>query len=181
MSVRENISLAGLKRNKLPMGFLNRSQESSDTTEMTDKMSIKTPSAEQVVQYLSGGNQQKVVIGKWLALGPQLLLLDEPTRGIDVGAKQEIYALMEQLAKSGVAILFVSSEMEEILGMSDRTLVMHEGRIAGELNRDQLSEKPSCNWLPVAPPSRPPMTTLHKTVDHPFDLKLASNQPKGFS
>ena len=141
MSVRENISLAGLKRNKLPMGFLNRSQESSDTTEMTDKMSIKTPSAEQVVQYLSGGNQQKVVIGKWLALGPQLLLLDEPTRGIDVGAKQEIYALMEQLAKSGVAILFVSSEMEEILGMSDRTLVMHEGRIAGELNRDQLSEE----------------------------------------
>ena len=141
MSVRKNISLAGLKRNKLPMGFLNRSQESSDTTEMTDKMSIKTPSAEQVVQYLSGGNQQKVVIGKWLALGPQLLLLDEPTRGIDVGAKQEIYALMEQLAKSGVAILFVSSEMEEILGMSDRTLVMHEGRIAGELNRDQLSEE----------------------------------------
>ncbi|MEM7559454.1 MAG: sugar ABC transporter ATP-binding protein, partial [Planctomycetota bacterium] len=145
MSVRENISLAGLKRNQLTAGFLNRQQENSDTVEMTEKIRIKTPSGEQVVRYLSGGNQQKVVIGKWLALGPKLLLLDEPTRGIDVGAKQEIYQLMEQLASEGVAILFVSSEMEEILGLSDRTLVMHEGQIAGELSREQLSEESVMN------------------------------------
>ena len=94
-----------------------------------------------MAKYLSGGNQQKVVLGKWLAIAPKVLLLDEPTRGIDVGAKQEIYALMDELAKKGVAILFVSSEMEEILGMSDRTLVMHEGQITGELMRDELSEE----------------------------------------
>ncbi len=108
---------------------------------MIERLRIKTPGDQQVVQFLSGGNQQKVVLGKWLSLEPRVLLLDEPTRGIDVGAKQEIYGLMEQLAKQGVGILFVSSEMEEILGMSDRTLVMHEGRITGELSRDQLSEE----------------------------------------
>ena len=85
------------------------------------------------------------MLGKWLALRPRLLLLDEPTRGIDVGAKREIYRLMEDLAKQGIAILFVSSEMEEILGMSDRALVMHEGRIAGELPREQLSEEAVMN------------------------------------
>ncbi|MFK7735555.1 MAG: sugar ABC transporter ATP-binding protein [Pirellulaceae bacterium] len=141
MAVGENVSLAGLRRNQRPFGFLNRSQEANDTEAMTAKMSIKTPDAEQAVQHLSGGNQQKVVIGKWLALQPRLLLLDEPTRGIDVGAKQEIYHLMEQLASEGVTILFVSSEMEEVLGMSDRALVMHEGRITGELRREQLSEE----------------------------------------
>ena len=104
-------------------------------------MRIKTPNEEQVVRFLSGGNQQKVVLGKWLAMEPRLLLLDEPTRGIDVGAKQEIYGLMEKLAQRGVAILFVSSEMEEVLGMSDRALVMHEGRLSGELRRDELSEE----------------------------------------
>ncbi|MEC8555773.1 MAG: sugar ABC transporter ATP-binding protein [Planctomycetota bacterium] len=145
MSVRENISLAGLKRNQHFAGFLNNRREGADTREMTEKMRIKTPSGEQIARYLSGGNQQKVVIGKWLALGPKVLLLDEPTRGIDIGAKQEIYHLMEQLAEEGVAILFVSSEMEEILGMSDRVLVMHEGRLAGELSRTQLSEESIMN------------------------------------
>jgi len=108
---------------------------------MIEQMRIKTPHAEQAVRFLSGGNQQKVVLGKWLAMEPKLLLLDEPTRGIDVGARQEIYGLMEKLAKRGVAILFVSSEMEEVLGMSDRALVMHEGRLAGELKRSDLSEE----------------------------------------
>ena len=115
--------------------------ERRDTSELIEKLSIKTPSPEQIVQFLSGGNQQKVVLAKWLALHPKVLLLDEPTRGIDVGAKQEIYRLMESLAEQGVAILFVSSEMEEILGMSDRVLVMHEGRMAGEIARDDLSEE----------------------------------------
>lgn len=141
MTVRENISLAGLARNRLPAGFVNRGKESEDTATMVDQMRIRTPSHEQICQYLSGGNQQKVVIGKWLSLKPKILLMDEPTRGIDIGAKEEIYKLMENLAREGVAILFVSSEMEEVIGMSDRTLVMHEGSITGELAHDQLSEE----------------------------------------
>jgi len=141
MSVRHNIGLPGLRRHSKPAGWLNRPRENEDAEAMIRKMNIKTPSADQIVQYLSGGNQQKVVIGKWLALGPRLLLLDEPTRGIDVGAKEEIYKLMEQLAEAGMGIVFVSSEMEEILGMSDRALVMHEGRITGELTRDELTEQ----------------------------------------
>ena len=106
---------------------------------MIERLRVKTPGPEQVVRYLSGGNQQKVVLGKWLAMEPRVLLMDEPTRGIDVGAKQEIYALMDELAARGVAILFVSSEMEEVLRMSDRAVVMHEGRIAGELDREVLA------------------------------------------
>ena len=141
MPLRQNIGLAGLSRHRLPLGFLNQSRENQDARDMISQLAIRTPSADQIVQYLSGGNQQKVVVGKWLSLKPRLLLLDEPTRGIDVGAKEEIYRLMEALAKQGVAILFASSEMEEILGMSDRVLVMHEGRISGHLQRDQLSEE----------------------------------------
>ena len=140
MSVRRNVGLAGLSRNARSGGFLNQSAEDTDTTDAIARLRVRTPGPDQIVQFLSGGNQQKVVLGKWLALGPRILLLDEPTRGIDVGAKQEIYALMESLASEGVAILFVSSEMEEILGMSDRTIVMHEGQITGELTRDELSE-----------------------------------------
>ena len=141
MAVRTNIGLAGLKRNRIPGGFLNKAVEVAESALMIRKLRIKTPDEKQIVQFLSGGNQQKVVLGKWLAMKPDVLLLDEPTRGIDIGAKQEIYNLMEQLAEKGVAILFVSSEMEEILGMSDRALVMHEGRISGELQRNELSEE----------------------------------------
>ncbi len=140
-TVQFNIALAGLRQNRRTGGFVNRGAEIADTSEMIDKLRIKTPSEHQIAQYLSGGNQQKVVLGKWLSLEPRVLLMDEPTRGIDVGAKEEIYGLMEQLAERGVAILFVSSEMEEILNMSDRALVMHEGRITGELARSELSEE----------------------------------------
>ena len=140
MAVRTNIGLAGLRRHQRS-GFLNRDQERQDSSTMVERLQIKTPNEQQMVRFLSGGNQQKVVLGKWLAMQPRVLLLDEPTRGIDIGAKQEIYTLMEELAEQGVAILFVSSEMEEILGMSDRTLVMHEGRITGSLDRDELSEE----------------------------------------
>jgi ribose transport system ATP-binding protein len=108
---------------------------------MIQDLGIRTPGDGQIVQYLSGGNQQKVVLGKWLALKPRVLLLDEPTRGVDVGAKGEIYRLMERLAEQGMAVLFVSSDMEEVLGMSDRALVMHEGRIAGELSGPALTEE----------------------------------------
>lgn len=140
MAVRENVSLASLRRDQWH-GFRNRHREAELSTEMIGALRIKTPSDRQVVQFLSGGNQQKVVLGKSLALQPHVLFLDEPTRGIDVGAKQEIYKIMEELARQGVAILFVSSEMEEVLGMSDRVLVMHEGRITGELARHELSEE----------------------------------------
>jgi ribose transport system ATP-binding protein len=140
MAVRENLSLPSLRRTQRA-GFLNGASERKIAADMIEALNVRTPGDRQVVQYLSGGNQQKVVIGKWLAMSPRVLLLDEPTRGIDVGAKQEIYRLMEKLARSGVAILFVSSEMEEVLGMSDRTLVMHEGRITGELKREELSEE----------------------------------------
>lgn len=141
MSVRRNVGLAGLFRNRLGIGFLNERRERSDSAEMIEKMRIRTPHDRQIVQFLSGGNQQKVVIGKWMAMQPRLLLLDEPTRGIDVGAKEEIYRLMESLAADGMGVLFVSSEMEEILGMSDRVLVMHEGRISGELGRQEMTEE----------------------------------------
>jgi ribose transport system ATP-binding protein len=140
MAVRENVSLAALRRDSR-RGFVDRAREEGLAAAMISKLGIKTPSDRQVVQFLSGGNQQKVVLGKWLALKPQVLLLDEPTRGIDVGAKHEIYRLMEELAKEGVAILFASSELEEILGLADRVLVMHEGRITGELSREAMTEE----------------------------------------
>ncbi|MGA2496977.1 MAG: sugar ABC transporter ATP-binding protein [Tepidisphaeraceae bacterium] len=140
MAVSQNLSLARVRRDAIG-GFLNRAAERRISADMIGRLSIKTPGGRQIAQYLSGGNQQKVVIGKWLATDPRILLLDEPTRGIDVGAKQEIYRLMEKLAGEGVAILFVSSEMEEVMGMSDRTLVMHEGRLTGQLDRQELSEE----------------------------------------
>jgi len=141
MSVRHNVSLAALHRNRLRYGLIDHRHESQLTASMVERLRIKTPSQDQNVQFLSGGNQQKVVIGKWLGVEPRILLLDEPTRGIDVGAKEEIYTLMEKLAEQGMAILFASSEMEEILGISDRVLVMHEGRLTGEIQRDAMSEQ----------------------------------------
>lgn len=140
MTVRENTSLASLDRDQ-NSGLVNFPAEKEVAEEAVAQLQIKTPHLEQVARFLSGGNQQKIVLGKWLALKPRLLMLDEPTRGIDVGAKREIYRLMEKLAGEGIAILFVSSEMEEILGMADRALVMHEGVIAGELNRSELCEE----------------------------------------
>ncbi|MEY5025256.1 MAG: Ribose import ATP-binding protein RbsA [Verrucomicrobiota bacterium] len=154
MGVRENISLASLSRDQ-NAGFLNHPRELALCEEMTAAMRIKTPHREQPVQFLSGGNQQKVVIGKWLATAPKVLFLDEPTRGVDIGAKQEIYRLMEEQAAKGVAILFASSEMEEILGMSDRVLVMHEGRLSGELPREALSEESIMALATGSAPSTP--------------------------
>jgi ribose transport system ATP-binding protein len=155
MAVRENMSLATVA-DRSRRGFVNRGYERQLAARMIEAMRIRTPSDRQIVQYLSGGNQQKVVLGKWLAAEPKVLLLDEPTRGIDVGAKQEIYRLMEDLARGGAAVAFVSSEMEEVLGMSDRALVMHEGCLAGELARDELSEE---SVMRLATGSGPPMET----------------------
>lgn len=140
MMIRQNIGLASLHQHSR-IGFLNFGVEQQQSTEMSQRLRVKAPADSYRVGNLSGGNQQKVVLGKWLAMKPQVLLMDEPTRGIDVGAKQEIYQLMDELAGQGIAILFVSSELEEIIGMSDRVIVMHEGRITGELSREQLSEE----------------------------------------
>lgn len=140
-SIRQNISLPGLSKHKRAGVLCNFDQARRDSKRMMEEMRIKAPTDHQQVQYLSGGNQQKVVIAKWLSMNPSVLLLDEPTRGVDIGAKQEIYRLMEELAEKGVAILFVSSELEEVISMSDRVIVMHQGQITGELEQSELSEE----------------------------------------
>jgi ribose transport system ATP-binding protein len=136
-----NGSLPGLDQHLTQKALIDKKNEVQTAETMIDNLNIKTPNRKQILQFLSGGNQQKVVLGKWLALGPKILLLDEPTRGIDIGAKEEIYHLMDKLAADGLAVLFVSSELEEIMGVSDRALVMHEGKITGELPRSELSEE----------------------------------------
>jgi len=140
MAVKENMSLASLRRDARGP-FIDEAKERALAHEMTEALRVKTPGLWQLARYLSGGNQQKIVLAKWLALKPKVLLLDEPTRGIDIGAKEEIYRLMERLAREGMAVLFVSSEMEEIMGVADRALVMHEGRISGEMMRDDFTEE----------------------------------------
>ncbi|WP_027133660.1 sugar ABC transporter ATP-binding protein [Geminicoccus roseus] len=137
--IRENISLADLWT-YAPSWLVRRGQEKEMADQQRVRLGIKTPSVETPALSLSGGNQQKVVLAKWLSMRPQVIIFDEPTRGIDVGAKAEIYQLMRELAESGVAILMISSDMEEVIGVSDQVAVMHEGEIAGFLGRDQLSE-----------------------------------------
>src|SRR5262249_36187429 len=139
-TVLRNISLPNLDRLRF-LSLVARRREAVLGREMCEKLQVRTPRLGQTVGLLSGGNQQKVVLGKWLARRPSLLICDEPTRGVDVGAKSEIYALLDQLAADGVGILLISSDLEEILGMSDRVLVLHEGRVAGELSRGELSEE----------------------------------------
>ena len=121
--------------------MIQRGQETETIQRAQRELSIAMASPELEPQYLSGGNQQKVVLAKWLQTSPSAIIFDEPTRGVDVGAKFEIYELMRQLAERGVAILMISSDLVEILGMSDRILVMHERRIVGQLSREQASEE----------------------------------------
>lgn len=138
-SIKENISLPNL--GKKQKGFLiNKRKENSDCNAFAKDLSIKAKNIEVDAYSLSGGNQQKVVIAKWLMAEPMLLIMDEPTRGVDVGAKQEIYSLMSRLAKQGIAIIMVSSDLPEVIGMSDRILVYHEGRINGEFFRKDIAE-----------------------------------------
>ncbi len=139
--VRENLSLPVLWRDARGRVFIDRRREIEGSQSAMDRLSVKASSDRQLVHSLSGGNQQKVAVGKWLDLDPRVLLLDEPTRGVDVGAKEEIYRLMDSVASSGAGVVFASSEMEEVLRMSDRVLVFHQGSIAGELNADELSEE----------------------------------------
>jgi ABC-type sugar transport system ATPase subunit len=140
MSVRSNITLPILNLLRR-LVFLRFSKEKELAEEYKDRLDIRTPSLETTARSLSGGNQQKVVIAKWLATRPKVLILDEPTRGIDIAGKAEVHKLVNLLAAQGVGILFISSELPEILGMSDRILVMHEGQLAGELDRDSATEE----------------------------------------
>jgi ribose transport system ATP-binding protein len=140
LSVLHNMSMASLDRLTTNL-LLRKDDERKQANGFVDKLRIATPSVNQQVQYLSGGNQQKVVLAKWLASQSRILIFDEPTRGIDVGAKVEVYNLMNNLVANGVAVVMVSSEMPELLGMSDRILVMHEGRIAAELSRQEATQE----------------------------------------
>jgi ribose transport system ATP-binding protein len=140
LSVRENFTLTNFSSvsNK---GVISAKKEEDFVEDLIQKLHVKTASQHLSVKSLSGGNQQKIVIGKWLGIQPKILILDEPTRGVDVGAKKEIYQLMNDLTKQGVAIIMVSSELPEILGMSDRILVIHEGKVSATLSRDEADQE----------------------------------------
>lgn len=139
-SCKENMSIAHLKKIS-PHLFLNEKKERREIERMIQALSIKLASVRQAVSSLSGGNQQKIVLARWLLTEPRILILDEPTRGIDVGAKAEIHRLISELTGTGMAVIMISSELPEILGMSDRILVVHNGRVSGELTREEASQE----------------------------------------
>ena len=159
-SVAQNISLPNL-RAYAPRYVVSADAEDRQAERSRVELDIRTPDVHQPARALSGGNQQKVVLAKWLAMAPRLIILDEPTRGIDIGAKAEIYRLMRQLADSGVSVLMISSDMEEVIGVSDRIAVMRDGEISGELQREEFSEESVLalalgSVAPVAAASQPP-------------------------
>jgi inositol transport system ATP-binding protein len=139
-SVRENMFIANI-HSYLSGPFVQFGKIEKDCERMRGVMRIKTPSLLEIIKNLSGGNQQKVLIARWLLTDPDLLILDEPTRGIDVGAKSEVYRLMTEFVKTGRSIIMISSELPEILGMSDRIMVMHEGDKVGELTRTEATQE----------------------------------------
>lgn len=144
-SVKFNISLAHLPQMKR-FSQINHAEVRRVVQNAIQTLRVKTPSAETLTKSLSGGNQQKTVLGRWLATNPQILILDEPTHGIDIGAKSEIYDLIRRLAWQGIGIILISSELPEVMAMADRVVVMHEGRVAGILSRSQLSEQEIMNY-----------------------------------
>ncbi len=139
LAIADNVALAQLPA-LARRGLVSRPAEIALAEDQRRRLNIRAPNVEVEVLSLSGGNQQKVVLGKWLSMKPRAIIFDEPTRGIDVGAKREIYDILRALADAGVAILMISSDMEEVIGVSDRIAVMHEGRISGTLERDDFSE-----------------------------------------
>ncbi|WP_105382773.1 sugar ABC transporter ATP-binding protein [Neorhizobium alkalisoli] len=140
LDVLENMQIAVLQDKFVSKGFVQEAELSDVCEDMCRKLRIKTPSLAERVENLSGGNQQKVLIGRWMLTDPRILILDEPTRGIDVGAKAEIHRLVCEMARKGVAVIMISSEMPEVLGMSDRIMVMHEGRVTGFLDRAEATQ-----------------------------------------
>ncbi|NDY92015.1 sugar ABC transporter ATP-binding protein [Ideonella livida] len=140
LDILSNMETAVLHDRYVRWGFVQQKQLQADCEAMSRTLRVKTPGLDEVIQNLSGGNQQKVLIGRWLLTKPRILILDEPTRGIDVGAKAEIHRLVSRLAGEGVAVLMISSEMPEVLGMSDRVMVMHEGHMTGILDRSEADQ-----------------------------------------
>lgn len=140
LDILENMQIAVLQDRYVKGGFVQQGAIEATCEDMAKKLRVKTPNLYERVENLSGGNQQKVLIGRWLLTNPRILILDEPTRGIDVGAKAEIHRLVTEMARNGVAVIMISSEMPEVLGMSDRIMVMHEGRVTGFLNRDEATQ-----------------------------------------
>jgi inositol transport system ATP-binding protein len=140
LDILENMQIAVLQDRFVKGGFVTEKQVTAACEEMSRKLRVKTPNLQERIENLSGGNQQKVLIGRWLLTNPRILILDEPTRGIDVGAKAEIHRLVTELARNGVAVIMISSEMPEVLGMSDRIMVMHEGRVTGFLDRAKATQ-----------------------------------------
>jgi len=140
-SVSSNITVATLPRYTSAIGLLNSSAEREDARSLAEKLSIRAPSLTTPVSQLSGGNQQKTMLAKWLNANPRVLILDEPTRGIDVGAKADVHHLIDDLARSGIAIIVISSDLLEVLAMSDRVLVMREGRVRGIFDRDEATQE----------------------------------------
>lgn len=140
MDIAKNTTLIALNK-VMKLNVISQALEVRAAEEITTKMKLKAPNLDIEVGKLSGGNQQKVVLSKWIMNNPKLLILDEPTRGIDVGAKYEIYKIMNELVQQGVGIVLISSELPEVLGMSDRILVMCEGEITGEFTREEATQK----------------------------------------
>jgi ribose transport system ATP-binding protein len=140
MSVAENVSLATLQK-LTRIGMIRPMLEHRMVGALVERLRVKATSLSQRVRYLSGGNQQKVVLAKWLAAGPKVLLLDEPTRGIDINAKREIYALIDELARSGLGIVMASSELPEVLAVADRILVLADGRVTAEFAHHEATEE----------------------------------------
>lgn len=139
-SVKENLGITNF--NKISKnGVVNNQKEKSLYDSMVKRLGVRTSGPDQTVKSLSGGNQQKIVIAKWLGIEPDILILDEPTRGVDVGAKKEIYSIVNTLAENGVSIIMISSELPEIIGMVDRVLVMHEGKITGEITKEEMTQE----------------------------------------
>ncbi|WP_034925234.1 sugar ABC transporter ATP-binding protein [Gillisia sp. CAL575] len=141
LSIRRNISVTNFDSISSKLGFINVDNEYKKVLGLIEKLNIKTPNSEINVKNLSGGNQQKVALAKWLSIDSKVIFIDEPTRGVDVGAKIEIYKLINEVAKKGVGVVVISSDMPEIMGISDRILVMHKGTFYGELQKDQFSEE----------------------------------------
>ena len=140
ISIKNNINMPIYERNS-KLSVINSKQEMEIAEKYQKNMAIKTPSLNQLVKNLSGGNQQKVILAKWLAADSELLIFDEPTRGIDVGAKQEIYTLINGLVEQGKSVLMISSEMEELMGMSDRIMILAEGVVSGELEKEEFDQE----------------------------------------
>jgi len=140
LSTRENITIARTQRNRT-FGFLDVVKERKTAEEYISKLRIKTPTSDQQIKLLSGGNQQKALLARWLLCNPKILILDEPTHGVDIGAKSEIYQLIDDLASRGIGIILISSELPEVLAMADRVVVMSEGRINGELSSQEMSQE----------------------------------------